>query len=118
MLEGSRSQTLLIRGQAWTAKASTPRVSARRLLLRILREHPEKHAEDELCHPADHEQVEVDRAERVDLLQADVHRLLVVGGFLTDAPAQVDGLEASAIAHAQLSQAQKDSLLQGIPFSI
>ena len=50
-----------------------------------------------------------------DLFEADGHRLLVERRLLADAPAQVDGLEAAAVLHAQVPQLRPDMLLERIP---
>ena len=48
------------------------------------------------------------------LREADPHRLLVEGGLVAHAPAQVDRLEAGVVLGAQLVQAREDVGLQGV----
>ena len=47
-----------------------------------------------------------------DLAQADLHRALVEGRLLTDAPAQVDRLEATAMRRTQISQCGEDLVME------
>jgi len=47
-----------------------------------------------------------------DLVQADLHRLLVERRLIAQAPAQVDGMKSRVVRFAELAQLEENAALQ------